>query len=151
MIRRAVGTDAARIVAIVTAAYTRYIPRIGRKPGPMLDDYGARILADQVWVLEDLSEMRSVLVLENTPAQFLLDNIAVAPEFHGAGYGRALLMFAEQEAVRRGHDAIHLYTHALMTENISLYRRIGYTETRRVIEKGFNRVYMVKNLAQRGP
>ena len=83
------GPDAARIAAIVTAAYTSYIARMGKKPGPMLDDYGARILAEQVWVLEDFSEIRGVLVLENTPAQFLLDNIAVAPEFHGTGYGRA--------------------------------------------------------------
>ena len=38
--------------AIVQAAYAPYVPRIGRKPGPMLDDYGARIRAKQVHVLE---------------------------------------------------------------------------------------------------
>ena len=41
---------------------------------------------------------------------------------------------------------IHLYTHALMTENIALYRRIGFIETHRVSEKGYDRVYMTKQL-----
>ena len=33
-----------------------------------------------------------------------------------------------------------------MTENIALYRRIGFVETRRVSEKGYDRVYMSKRL-----
>jgi hypothetical protein len=33
-----------------------------------------------------------------------------------------------------------------MTENIALYGRIGYVETARVTEKGFDRVYMTKHL-----
>ena len=31
--------DLADVQAIVKAAYTPYIARIGREPGPMLDDY----------------------------------------------------------------------------------------------------------------
>jgi hypothetical protein len=34
----------------------------------------------------------------------------------------------------------------MMTENIGLYQRIGYVETRRVTEKGYDRVYMTKQL-----
>jgi hypothetical protein len=33
-----------------------------------------------------------------------------------------------------------------MTENIALYTRIGFVETRRISEKGFDRVYMTKQL-----
>ena len=33
-----------------------------------------------------------------------------------------------------------------MTENIALYLRIGFVETRRVSEKGYDRVYMTKQL-----
>jgi hypothetical protein len=33
-----------------------------------------------------------------------------------------------------------------MTENIALYSRIGYVETRRVTEKGYDRVYMTKRV-----
>jgi ribosomal protein S18 acetylase RimI-like enzyme len=68
------------------------------------------------------------------------------PAYQGKGVGRALLEFAEAEARRRGFAAIHLYTHEMMTENIGLYQRIGYVETRRVTEKGYDRVYMTKQL-----
>ena len=64
----------------------------------------------------------------------------------GEGFGRALIEFAEAETRRRGFGEIHLYTHALMSENIALYRRLGFVETHRVSEKGYNRVYMTKRL-----
>ena len=88
----------------------------------MLDDYPKRIADGQVWVLADGAVIDGILVLEETPDGFLLDNIAVAPNRQGKGVGRALLAFAEAEAVRRGWREIRLYTNALMTENIALYR-----------------------------
>jgi ribosomal protein S18 acetylase RimI-like enzyme len=112
----------------------------------MLDNYAQRIADGQTWVLEDADGIAGILVLEETPAGLLLDNIAVPPDYQGKGVGRALLEFAEAEARRRGFDAIHLYTHALMTENIALYRRIGYAETHRITEKGYDRIYMTKQL-----
>lgn len=146
MIRAADSRDIAAVRDIVDAAYRIYIPRIGKKPGPMLDDYAARIAADQIWVMDEGSAIAGILVLEETLDGFLLDNIAVAPAHQGKGHGRALLHFAEAEAARKGFGEIRLYTHVLMTENIELYRRIGYVETARVTEKGFDRVYMVKHL-----
>jgi len=86
-------------------------------------------------------------VLEEGPEGFLLDNIAVLPDCQGKGHVRALIAFAEAEARRRGWREIRLYTHALMTENIALYTRIGFAETHRVSEKGYDRVYMTKRLA----
>jgi GNAT superfamily N-acetyltransferase len=146
-IRPAMFADADAVADVVNAAYRPYIPRIGKPPGPMLDDYPRRIADGQVWVLDDAGGVIGVLVLEETPDAFLLDNIAVRPDRHGEGLGRRLLAFAEAEAIRRGWNAITLYTNALMTDNISLYARIGYVETNRVAEKGFDRVYMVKGLA----
>jgi GNAT superfamily N-acetyltransferase len=130
----------------VVAAYRHYIPRIGKPPGPMLDDYEQRIAAGQTWVLDEAGRIVGILVLEETPPGFLLDNIAVLPAFHGKGFGRVLIEFAEAEARRRGFADIHLYTHALMHENIALYQRIGFVETHRVSEKGYARVYMTKRL-----
>ncbi len=147
MIRTA-GPQSAWVVRdVVHAAYGHYVSRIGKPPAPMLDDYARRIADGQVWVLEDAERVVGILVLEETPAGLLLDNIAVRPECQGKGHGSALLRFAEAEAWRRGFTAIHLYTHALMTENIALYQRVGYEETRRVSEKGYDRVYMTKRLA----
>jgi ribosomal protein S18 acetylase RimI-like enzyme len=74
----------------------------------------------------------------------LLDNVAVAPAAQGSGLGRKMLEFAEAEAVEAGYRSIRLYTNEAMTENIELYTRMGYSETHRVEEKGFRRVYMSK-------
>jgi ribosomal protein S18 acetylase RimI-like enzyme len=146
MIRPARADEADAVRDVVHEAYRHYIARIGKPPGPMLDDYAQRIADGQTWVLEDAGGIAGILVLEETAEGLLLDNIAVAPEQQGKGVGRALLEFAEAEARRREFTAIYLYTHELMTENLSLYSRIGYVETYRITEKGFDRVYMRKPL-----
>jgi GNAT superfamily N-acetyltransferase len=146
VIRLAVATDAEPVRGVVDTAYGHYIGRIGKPPGPMLDDYATRIADRQVWVLEHDGRIAGILVLKQGPHGLLLDNIAVLPRWQGRGFGRALIGFAEAETRRRGFGEIHLYTHALMSENIALYRHIGFVETHRVSEKGYNRVYMTKRL-----
>jgi GNAT superfamily N-acetyltransferase len=136
--------DAARDVVI--AAYQHYVPVIGRKPAPMLDDYAARVAAGQLWVLQDAQGLAGVLVLEDGPDCFMLENIAVSPGRQGSGFGRQLLDFAEAEAARCGWKAVSLYTNALMLTNIAIYTARGYVETGRVTELGFQRVYMAKHL-----
>ena len=60
--------------------------------------------------------------------------------------GRRLLAFAEAEALRRGYSEIRLYTHETMVENQRLYASIGYEETGRGTEAGYDRVFMRKPL-----
>ncbi len=146
MIRAATSADAETVRSVVDAAYGHYVARIGKPPGPMLDNYAKRIADRQTWVLDDDGRIVGILVLEQGPAGLLLDNIAVLPDSQGKGFGRALISFAEAEARRRGFGEIHLYTHALMSENIALYRRIGFVETHRGNQKGYDRVYMTKRL-----
>lgn len=131
---------------LVTGAYTRYLARMGKPPGPMLDDYARRIADGQAWVLEDDGALAGLIVLEDDGDALLLDNVAVSPSAQGKGYGRTLIAFAEEEARRRGHAELRLYTNVLMTENIALYKRLGFRETGRVSEKGFERLYMAKAL-----
>ena len=146
MIRPASNRDVDAVREIVHAAYRHYIDRIGKPPGPMLDDYAKRIADGQTWILEDDASIVGVLVLQQTPTGLLLDNIAVQPGHQGKGHGRTLIEFAGAEALRRGCHEISLYTHALMHENIALYRRLGFVETHRISEKGYDRVYMTKPL-----
>lgn len=136
------------LAALVDAAYGHYVARIGRKPGPMLDDYPARVAAGQAHVAQDAAgALVGLLVLEDcADGAMLLDNIAVSPAAQGTGVGRALMLFAEAEARRRGAPLIRLYTHEMMVENVALYTRIGFVETGRIEEKGFRRVYMEKRL-----
>jgi ribosomal protein S18 acetylase RimI-like enzyme len=146
MIRAATAADVEPVRTVVDAAYGHYIARIGKPPGPMLDDYARRVADRQIWVLEDDGRIVGILVLEQGPFGLLLDNIAVLPDCQAKGFGRALIEFAEAEARRRGFGEIRLYTHALMSENIALYHRIGFVETDRRSEKGYERVYMTKRL-----
>jgi ribosomal protein S18 acetylase RimI-like enzyme len=145
-IRQATAADREAIEAIVAAAYARYVPRIGRRPGPMDEDYAAVLARGDVWVAEGGGEVAGLLVVVAEPACLLIENVAVDPARQGEGVGRELLAHAEAEARSRGLAALRLYTNEKMVENIDLYRRLGYRETRRSGESGFARVYMDKNL-----
>jgi ribosomal protein S18 acetylase RimI-like enzyme len=146
-IRAATAADVPAIANIVDQAYRHYIARIGRPPGPMLDDYAARVSEGTVWVLdEEEAVIAAIIALLPAPHYLLLDNIAVSPAHQGLGLGRRLLAFAEAEALRRGYREIRLYTHQTMVENQRLYASIGYEETGRGIEAGYDRVFMRKQL-----
>ena len=145
-IRPAVEADRPTIEAIVRAAYEMYIPRMGKPPGPMLDDYAARIAAGEAFVLEDADGIAGVLVLIDQADALLLDNVAVAPHAQGRGVGRRLVDHAEAEARRRGYAEIALYTHETMTENVAYYLKLGYRETGRGQQAGYDRVFMRKRL-----
>jgi GNAT superfamily N-acetyltransferase len=145
-IRPATAADTPDIAEIVDQAYRPYTARIGKPPGPMLDDYAARVSEGAVWVLEEGGVIAAIIVLLPGPNYLLLDNIAVSPTRQGVGLGRQLLAFAEDEALRRGYREIRLYTHQTMVENHRLYASIGYEETGRGSEAGYDRVFMRKRL-----
>lgn len=147
MICRASPQDRAAIEALVQAAYSVYIDRIGKPPGPMLDDYGGLIERGAVSVLEERGGVIvGLIVLLPASDHLLLDNVAVRPDRQGSGLGRRLIAFAESEAGRLGYGELRLYTHAAMTENIALYRRLGFEETGRGREAGYDRIFMRKRL-----
>ena len=146
LIRGATAADVPAIADIVDQAYRHYIARIGKPPGPMLDDYAARVSEGVVWVLEKGTAIAGIIVLLPAPDYLLLDNIAVSPAYQGLGLGGRLLAFAEAEASRRGYREIRLYTHQTMVENQRLYASIGYEETGRGTEAGYARVFMRKRL-----
>jgi ribosomal protein S18 acetylase RimI-like enzyme len=147
-IRAATGADVSVVRQIVEEAYRHYIARIGKPPGPTIDDYAARISEGAVWVIVEESAVAGIIVLLSRPGYLLLDNIAVAPRRQGSGLGRRLLAFAEAEAMLRGYREIRLYTHRTMTENQRLYAAIGYEETGRGTEAGYDRVFMRKRLTE---
>ncbi|HNK64433.1 MAG TPA: GNAT family N-acetyltransferase [Anaerolineales bacterium] len=145
-LRSAVLADAPKIDRCVHRAFSHYVERIGRKPGPMLMDYEHEIREHQVHLVEEKGEVIGGLVLCIKDEGFLLDVIAVDPAWWGKGIGRRMLEFSEAEALRQGFDSIYLYTHEKMTENQALYKKIGYVEYARRFEQGLARVYMRKPL-----
>lgn len=145
-IRPAHQSDADGIAALVAEAYTPYIARIGKKPAPMLDDYRQVVIDTPTFVLTEGTDIVGVLVMEQEGDELLLINIAVLPRARGKGFGKLLMAFCEEYARQAGCEAIRLYTHELMTENIGIYKKLGYQEIRRATENGFARVFMRKVL-----
>jgi ribosomal protein S18 acetylase RimI-like enzyme len=145
-IRAATAADVPAIANIVGQAYRHYIARIGKPPGPMLDDYAARVSEGAVWVLGEGAVIAAIIVLLPASNYLLLDNIAVSPARQGLGLGRRLLAFAKAEAIRRDYREIRLYTRETMVQNQRLYASIGYEETGRGTEAGYDRVFMRKQL-----
>ena len=146
-IQKARPEDAPFVRAIAEAAYRPYVRRIGRKPAPMTADFAGLIAAGEVWCLTDIAEIVGYIVLRTRGDSLHVENVAVAPERHGCGFGRALMQHAEAEARRRGLAGMDLYTNALMRENIALYTQLGWTLIGKRREAGFERVFFNKPVA----
>jgi GNAT superfamily N-acetyltransferase len=129
VIREACADDAGAVEACVVAAFQHYTARIGKQPSPMLLDFPVEIEARHVWLAESAGVVTGALVQYETELGFYIHAVAVLPHLQGSGVGKALLQFAEREAIRRGYDSIYLVTNAKMTENQVFYPRIGYVET----------------------
>ena len=145
-VRPALPADAPDMLACVESAYYHYIERIGKKPGPMLDDYAEVVSQHQVYVAEAQGNIAGILVLIKQADGILLDNIAVHSDFQGRGIGSKLVNLAEEQARQQGYQALELYTHELMGENHQAYLKLGYVEIARREVKGYARIYMQKDL-----
>lgn len=147
-IRPARSEEADTVRALVRTAFSIYVPRLGREPRPMVHDWGACIAADEVIVAEDDGGVvTAVLRLVDEGDALLVDTVAVHPDHQGHGLGRRLLAVAEEEGRRCGHRRLRLYTNVLMTENIALYTRLGWTATHEEGEAPMRRVFMEMDVA----
>jgi ribosomal protein S18 acetylase RimI-like enzyme len=140
--RAAIAADTDTIGAIARAAYSKYVARIGQAPAPMFADFAAYIARDAVVLIESDGKVCGFMIAWPETNAYFIDNIAVDPAAQGRGLGRRLIEHAVSEARRLGLQALSLYTNVAMTENLAMYRRIGFVETHRAVENGFNRVYM---------
>lgn len=147
MIRLAQASDEPDIRNCAEQAYARYVPLIGRKPAPMIADFIAQIAAGVVYVAtDDQHSFQGFIVFYAKDGYSLLENVAVLPGAAGRGVGKALISFCENTARQHGLSAVHLYTNEKMTENLSIYPRLGYVKVAQRMEEGFNRVYFEKIL-----
>ena len=152
-IRLADQGDLEEIKRIARLAYALYIPRIGREPAPMVADFSTSIDAGQLWVAGTSGEASRVMGFvvafprsDQCGGHWHLENVAVDPVAQGSGLGRMLIAHIEAIARMAGARAVELYTNAAMTENQRLYPRLGYVETSRGTEDGFDRVFYRKAL-----
>ncbi|MGV2973828.1 GNAT family N-acetyltransferase [Roseibium alexandrii] len=146
-IRPAVPEDVSAVRACAEEAYAPYIVAIGRKPAPMIADFETQIGAGQVHVAEDeTGSLLGFIVFFPKADHMFLENVAVVLAAAGRGIGKALISHCEAKAHSLGLSAICLYTNEKMTANLRIYPRLGYKETGRRTEDGFNRVYFKKTI-----
>jgi N-acetylglutamate synthase-like GNAT family acetyltransferase len=148
-LRRAGLVDVPAIERVVNGAFAPYVARMGKRPAPMDADYYAAVASKRVWVLDD-GDIAGILVIEAHDDHLLLDTVAVAPGARGNGYGALLITRAEDDARELGLDEVRLYTNEAMTENLTYYPHLGYVETARGREDGYDRVYYRKPVGLTG-
>jgi GNAT superfamily N-acetyltransferase len=124
-----------RLRTLAESAYAVYVPRIGLRPAPMDADYGELVERGQVTVAEVDGAMAGALILVPAADHLLIENV-----------GGLLMRLAEERARAAGIGELRLYTHRLMTENRDWYARLGYEETGREEQDGFDRVFFSKRL-----
>jgi GNAT superfamily N-acetyltransferase len=142
-VRPARSEDVPLLRDLVQRAYSPYLERIGRRPAPMDDDYADKVREGQVFIADD-DGLAGLIVLIAAPHHLLIENVAVEPDRHGTGIGRALMAYAEAYAHERDLRELRLYTNAAMTENLTFYPRLGYIEVDRRTVDGFQRVFFSK-------
>ena len=149
VVRPASRDDIGAIRQCVKRAYTMYVPRMGKKPAPMLADYTKLVDNNAVHVAVVEPMIAGLIVMFGQDDHWFVENIAVDPMFQGRGLGTRLMAFAETEARGHAHTRVELYTHQKMTENLGFYPKLGYERFDERVEEGYRRVYFRKFLAAR--
>lgn len=127
----------------MASAYAPYLQRMGGIRLPPMDvDYLSEIENYPVWVVESKELILGGLIMDFGNGKASIANIAISPDSQGQGIGGRLLKFAEARAKERNFSQLHLATHVLLDENISLYRHLGWEE----IGRDDSRVYMKKEI-----
>jgi ribosomal protein S18 acetylase RimI-like enzyme len=145
-IRRAVPADATAIAALTRAAYEKWIPVIGRAPKPMTADYDVAVRAHLIDLLFAEGALAALVECIREPDHLLIENLAVAPEHQGRGYGLRMLRHAEALARELGFAELRLYTNKLFAENVAFYRKHGYRFDGETAFKGGFIVHMTRRL-----
>jgi len=144
IIRKPEPEELSVIHDIAEEAYTMYLDRMDRRPAPMDADFASHLERGELYVGQDDKHIGGYIVTYPKDGGQFIENVATSISARGRGLGRNLCRFAELEAKRRKLPRVFLYTNVAMAENLTFYTRLGYVETHRVSEDGFNRVYMEK-------
>jgi len=140
-LRKAVIDDVDSLSVCISAAYSIYKDRIADLPD-VSDGIASSIASKSVWVAQIHDQIVGALVLVVATDHLLLENIAVHPVSAGKGIGKALIRLAESECLNHRLHEIRLSTHRDISENIQLYKHLGW----RVVDDIGNKVYMSKTI-----
>ncbi len=141
-IRLAAISDAEAVTALTRSAYAKWVPVIGREPLPMKMDHAAMIRehrVDLLFVGQDLAALVETIQRD--------DGLLIDPRFQKRGYGRKMVAYVEQLAVRVGAGVVRLYTNSQFEENVRLYVSLGYEIEREEALNGGVAIHMLKHVS----
>jgi GNAT superfamily N-acetyltransferase len=145
-IRRAGPQDAASIRGLTRAAYAKWAALIGREPLPMQADYDRAVREHAIELLTIDGALVGLIETILRPDHLWIENVAVAPDRQGRGYGRLLLAQAEKHAAEWGRGEVRLMTNAAFGANLALYTRLGYAVVGSEPFRGGTAVTMMKRI-----
>ncbi len=148
-IRPAVLEDAAGIRALTRAAYAKWVPLIGREPLPMQADYERAVVEHTIDLLVVDGELAGLVETILRPDHLWIENVAVAPEQQGGGFGSLLLDHVEGRTLQSGRTQIRLLTNQAFAANLELYAKRGYCVDRTEPFRGGTTVHMSKRIEPR--
>lgn len=149
--RTATAEDVPAIRALVRAAYSKWIPLLGREPRPMLTDYSEALHDFRFDLLTVDGQVAGILQTCLCADHLWIENLAVHPHHQRRGHGQSLLILAEQLARHAGFDALRLLTNAAFASNVALYEKLGYSVEQSEAFMGGTTLYMTKRLAPAVP
>lgn len=81
---------------------------------------------DELALIEADDQIAGFSLMLSRPEGWIIDLIAVSPDFQRRGLGRSLLAFLEQEALAKQHQRLRVGTQALNTPSVNLYENRGF-------------------------
>jgi ribosomal protein S18 acetylase RimI-like enzyme len=145
-IRPATPADAASIRDLTRAAYAKWVALIGREPLPMQADYDRAVREHAIDLLTDSGALVGLIETISRPDHLWIENVAVAPDREGRGYGRMLLAHAEKRAAESVLGELRLMTNAAFATNLAFYSRLGYAVVGSEPFRGGTAVTMMKRI-----
>jgi ribosomal protein S18 acetylase RimI-like enzyme len=141
-IRLAGPGDIPALVAVIRTAFKAVADRLGLPPDK--DSGHASNITDE-WVVNDMDDgvryyiaevdgipAGAVTVGHPKPRASFIGRLAVLPEYQGKGLGRKLFTYAIDRAAETGADYISVGVVSEEKHLVEWYRRMGFTENRRV-------------------
>jgi ribosomal protein S18 acetylase RimI-like enzyme len=147
-LRIACDEDAEAIRTLTRKAYAKWVGVTGREPLPMRVNYAEAVKRHRFDLLYDGGTL--VALIETVPDgdYLLIENVAVAPDAQGRGFGKRLIKHAEELAAASAMKGTRLYTNKLFAANLRLYETLGYRVDREEALNGGIAVHMSKALAE---
>ena len=116
----------------------------------MQADYQRAVAEHTIDLLVDDGALAGLIETILRPDHLWIENVPVAPEQQGRGFGRLMLAHAEKRAVEAERFDIRLLTNQAFTANVELYAKRGYTIDRTESFRGGTTVHMSKRIEPAG-